>query len=143
MRNWLSRPLPAAAAAAAAGALVTLALTGGLSGSAPSRAHAYDAILRGTATAPAARAYARLSSQDAGTRVDLAVHGMQPTPGAVYELWCIGDGGTRVTAGTFRVDAAGRAHVRLTTAARLGEYERLSVQRHGTAGPVMTGSIEY
>jgi hypothetical protein len=41
------------------------------------------------------------------------------------------------------VDSSGRAHVRLTTAARLGEYERLSVQRHGTAGPVMTGTVKY
>jgi hypothetical protein len=142
-RAWLSRPLPVAATAAALGALVPLAVSGAFSGSGAPGAHAYGASLRGTGAAPTARAYAHLSTEAAGTRVELWVRGMQPTPGAVYELWCIGRGGTKVSAGTFRVDASGRARVRLTTAARLGEYERLTVQRHGVAGPVMTGAIEY
>jgi Anti-sigma-K factor rskA/Putative zinc-finger len=146
VRGWLTRPLPVAAAAATAAALATLAVTAGLDGSDSSTAHAYDAWLRGSAAAPGARAYAKLSNQAAGTRVDLSVRGMRATPGAVYELWCVGRGGTRVSAGTFRVDGGGRARVRLTTAARLGEYDRLSVERLGAGSPgepVMAGSIEY
>lgn len=144
-RGWLSRPVPVAAGAAAAAVAATIAVTGAVGGSAPT-AHAFDASLRGSALSPGARADARLSSQSAGTRVDLRVRGMQPTPGAVYELWCVADNGTRVSAGTFRVDGSGRATVRLTTAARLGQYDRLSVERVGPgrpAGPVMTGSIAY
>jgi anti-sigma-K factor RskA len=146
LRGWLARPLPAAAAAAIVAVLVTLAVTGVLGGSGSTTAHSYGALLKGSAAAPGARAYATLSTQSAGTRVDLHVHGMQPTPGTVYELWCIGHDGDRVSAGTFRVDASGSARVRLTTAARLGEYERLSVERLEAGRPgrlVMAGSIEY
>jgi len=146
LRGWLTRPLPVAAGAAALAVVATLAVTALLGGSDSSTAHAYGALLRGSAAEPGARAYAKLSTQAAGTRVDLHVHGMQPTPGAVYELWCVDHDGDRVSAGTFRVDASGEARVRLTTAARLGEYERLSVERLGAGGPgqrVMAGSIEY
>jgi hypothetical protein len=51
-----------------------------------------------------------------------------------------------VSAGTFRVDAFGRASVRLATAARLGEYDRLTVERIAAGRPgqrVMAGAIEY
>jgi hypothetical protein len=146
VRARLARPLPIAAGAATLAVLATLAVTAGIGGSGSTTAHAYGALLRGSAAAPGARAYARLSTQAAGTRVDLRVRGMQPTPGTVYELWCLGRDGTRVSAGTFHVDGSGRASVRLTTAARLGEYDRLSVERVGAAPagqPVMAGSIEY
>jgi anti-sigma factor RsiW len=145
-RHWLTRPLPVAAAAATVAVLATLAFSARLSDSGSSSAHAYSASLRGLALAPDARAYARLSTQSAGTRVELHVRGMSPAPGAVYELWCVGRDGTRVSAGTFRVDRAGRASVRLTTGARLGEYDRLSVERiaqGGRGAPVMAGAIEY
>jgi anti-sigma factor RsiW len=145
LRGWIARPLPAACAAATIAVLATLAVTAALDGSGSTAAHHYGALLKGSAAAPGARAYATLSTQSAGTRVDLHVHGMQPTPGTVYELWCVGRKGTRVSAGTFRVDASGSARVRLTTAARLGEYERLSVERLGAGGGrlVLAGSIEY
>lgn len=142
LRRWLARPLPVAIGAAAAAALVTLAVTVGLGGSS-STAHAYDAWLRGPA---GERAYARLASEPDGTRVDLRVSGVTPTPGTVYELWCMGRDGSRVSAGTFRVDGSGRAAVRLTTAARLGEYDRLAVERLApghTGTRLMGGSIEY
>jgi hypothetical protein len=145
-RRWLTRPAPVGVGAATLAALVTLAVTAGLGGSDSSTAHAYRASLRGLALAPGARAYARLSTQPAGTRVELRIRGMSGRPGAVYELWCVGRDGSRVSAGTFRVDASGRASVRLTTGARLGEYDRLSVERiadGGRGAPVMAGSIEY
>ncbi|MEA2388843.1 MAG: hypothetical protein QOG41_1616 [Thermoleophilaceae bacterium] len=146
LRGWLSHPLPVAAAAAAAGVRVTLAVSGALGGSDSGARHAYDASLHGSAAAPGARAYARLTTQPTGTRVDLSVRGMQPTPGTVYELWCVDHDGTRVSAGTFRVDGTGRASVRLATAARLGEYDRLTVERLAAGEPgrrVMAGAIEY
>jgi len=145
-RRWLTRPIPVAAGAAVAAALVTLAVTAALNGSSTEPAHVYSASLRGSSIAPGARAYARLASETSGTHVQLYVHGLQPRPGAVYELWCIGDNGDRMSAGTFRVDSAGRADVNLTTAARLGEYHRLSVERTVARGPgqrVMAGSIAY
>jgi anti-sigma factor RsiW len=145
-RRWFTRPVPIAATAAAAAALVTIALTTGLQGSGPTSARAYSASLRGSALAPGAVAYARLTTRPEGTRVDLRVRGMSFVPGAVYELWCIDRNGGKVTAGTFRVDSSGRASVRLTTAARLGEYDRLSVERlvpSGQGGRVLAGSVEY
>jgi anti-sigma-K factor RskA len=146
LRTWLARPVPAAVMAAVAAALVTLAVSALLDGSEDSGARAYGARLHGLAAAPGARAYAKLTTQAAGTQVDLYVRGVRPAPGTSYELWCIGNDGTRVSAGTFRVDASGRAHVRMTTAARLGEYERLSVERLTPGQPgqrVMAGEIEY
>jgi anti-sigma-K factor RskA len=146
LRSWLSHPVPAAVTAAAAAALVTIAVSALLEGSDGSEARAYGARLHGSAAAPAARAYAKLRTQAAGTQVDLYVHGVRPAPGTSYELWCIGNDGNRVSAGTFRVDDSGRAHVRMTTAARIGEYERLSVERLAPGQPgqrVMTGEIEY
>jgi hypothetical protein len=146
LRAWLSRPIPAAATAAAGAALVTLAISGLLSDSDESTAHAYGASLHGSAAAPGARAYAKLTTQAAGTQVDLHVRGVRPAPGTSYELWCVGRDGSRVSAGTFRVDDTGRAHVYLTTAARIGEYDRLTVERLAAGQPgqrVMDGSIEY
>ena len=147
VRRWLARPLPVAAAAAATAALITLLVSSGLGGSTSSPAHTYSALLQGSAAAPGARAYAKLASVPSGTRVQLDVSGVRPEPGAVYQLWCLEDRGMRVSAGTFRIDQAGRANVQLTTAARLGEYHRLSVERSGPGPeggqPVLAGSIEY
>jgi anti-sigma factor RsiW len=146
LRSWLARPLPVAAAAAAAAVVVTLVVSAGLDSSSDPGDRTYSARLSGSPAAPAARAYAKLDSFSSGTSVHLYVKGVRPEAGAVYELWCIGDDGRKTSAGTFRVDGAGRADVRLTTAARLGEYERLSVERSSAAGSrqrVMAGSIEY
>ena len=101
---------------------------------------------RGLPPVPGAHATARLASFSAGTRVDLSVNGLTPAPDAVYELWCIRDDGTKMSAGTFRVDSSGRAIVHLTTAARLGDYHRLSVERtapRGSRTRVMAGQVEY
>jgi hypothetical protein len=85
-----------------------------------------------TATGPHVRggsAYATLRTLPTGTEVRLKVKGMPTGTPAVYEMWCVADDGTKVSAGTFRLDAAGRADVRLTAAARLGEYHRVSVEQ--------------
>ena len=146
LRAWLARPVPAAATAAVAAALATIAVSALLDGSDGYGPHAYGARLRGLAGAPGAHAYAKLRTHASGTQVDLSVKGVRPAPGISYELWCVGSDGSRVSAGTFRVDASGHAHVQMTTAARLGEYERLSVERLTPGQPgqrVLAGSIEY
>jgi anti-sigma-K factor RskA len=81
--------------------------------------------------------------------VKLNVRGLHGNPDTVYELWCLRDDGAKVSAGTFRTDAAGRADVSLTTAAIPGEYHRLGIERRSltpAGGPgtsVMTGEIQY
>jgi anti-sigma-K factor RskA len=85
----------------------------------------------------------------AGTHVGLHVRGLRGSPGTVYELWCLRDDGAKVSAGTFRTDASGRADVNLTTAAVPDEYHRLSVERKaptatvGAGQAVMAGEIQY
>jgi putative zinc finger protein/anti-sigma-K factor RskA len=143
-----ARPLPAALAAAIAGAAIALAVNAGLDvgGSAPAKV--YGAHLHGAAgpAGPKPYAYARLSSFDAGTRVKLRVSGLRPAPGVVYELWCVYPNGSKVSGGTFRVGSDGRAELSMTTAARVGDYNRLSVERRASGHrgePVMAGDISY
>jgi hypothetical protein len=71
-----------------------------------------------------------------------------PRPGTVYELWCIGDDGSKISAGTFRVDSRGHAYATLTTAAIPGTYHRMSIERRTSADAasgerVMAGEIQY
>jgi hypothetical protein len=125
----------AAAVAVTAGALV---LSGALSSSDDEEAfgHVY---LRGGGAA----AEADLRAVREGTRVDLSVTGMPPGPTPVYELWCIPDKGRWISGGTFRVDARGRAHVRLTSAARPGDYERIVITRGPRGARVLDGGVVY
>ena len=139
----LSRPLPAAIAGAAAAAAVTAVLIV-LPGSSQNGATSeqYQASLAGSQAAPGATASARLMVLSSGTRVRLSVRGLHGSPSAVYELWCIRDDGQKVSAGTFRTDAAGRADVNLTTAAVPGEYQRLGIERKPGVS-VMAGEIQF
>jgi anti-sigma-K factor RskA/putative zinc finger protein len=139
----LSRPLPAAIAGAVAAAAVTAALIALPGNSNPAgAAEQYQASLAGSPAAPGATASARLKVLSSGTRVRLSVRGLHGAPSAVYELWCIRDDGQKVSAGTFRTDAAGRADVNLTTAAVPGEYQRLGVERKPGVS-VMAGEIQF
>jgi hypothetical protein len=112
-------------------------------------ADTYQARLTGLAPVPAARASAKLESTGSGTSVHLDVRNLRsPRPGTVYELWCIGDDGTKISAGTFRVDSKGHAYAVLTTAAIPGTYHRMSIERRTSARavrgePVMAGEIQY
>src|SRR4051794_11905468 len=136
----LARPLPAAIAGAVAAAAVTAALIALPGGSQDSEL--YQASLAGSSAAPGATASAHLKVLDEGTRVNLRVRGLRGSPGAVYELWCIRDDGQKVSAGTFRTDASGRADVNLTTAAVPGEYNKLGVERKPGVS-VMAGEIQF
>jgi hypothetical protein len=67
-------------------------------------------------------------------------------PGAVYELWCVYPDGSKVSAGTFRADSTGHARASMTTAARVGDYHRLTVEqrRPGASGQrLLAGDIAY
>jgi len=146
LRSRLVRPLPAALTGALAAAAVAVALTAIPGGTDDANAELYSASLHGTAAAPTATAEAYLKVISSGTKVKLEVRGLRGTPNSVYELWCLRDDGGKVSAGTFRTDASGRADVNLTTAAVPGEYHRLGIERrlsNRPGEPVMAGEIEY
>ena len=136
-----SRPLPAALAGAVAAAAVTAAIIV-LPGSSHTGGELYQASLAGSPAAPGATASAHLKVLETGTHVNLAVRGLRGNPGSVYELWCIRDDGQKVSAGTFRTDASGRANVNLTTAAIPGEYQKLGIERKPGVN-VMAGQIQF
>ena len=71
----------------------------------------------------------------------LWVKGLAGDPEAVYEVRCDGDGKS-ASAGTFRVDRAGKAYVVLTTAARQGEYDRIRVVRRNPPGGQRAAVLE-
>ncbi|HYI18469.1 MAG TPA: zf-HC2 domain-containing protein [Solirubrobacteraceae bacterium] len=104
---------------------------GGEGGGAP----AYDLVLDG---ADGVSARADFEPNDGGTEVHLWVDGLPPGGKAVYEVLCERPGWS-AGAGTFRADAQGKAYVVLTTAARIGEYERIRIVRG--EDDVLTGSI--
>jgi hypothetical protein len=154
-RRRLRRRLPAprlprgralAVAAAVAGLLVgagatALALgTGGEEEYGDSAVAQYELRLTGDG---GATARAELEPERGGTEVHLWVSGLPPGAEAVYEVHCE-RAGWSASAGTFRADARGRAYVVLTTAARVGEYERIRVVRRGEDGgaPVLTGEVQ-
>lgn len=157
LRRWLARPLPAAGLAALAAAALTFGATRALDGGDGAGGHkSYGAHLHAVAggapghgrdPAPAEKpyAYARLSSSESGTQVKLEASGLE-VPGAVYELWCVYPDGSKVSAGTFRADGAGRAEASMTTAARVGDYHHLAVERRLPGRDderVLAGDISY
>jgi anti-sigma factor RsiW len=131
--------LAAALAGAALGAGTTaLALSVGGGGGEP--AGNYAVALTGN---QGASARAELQPGRGGTEVHLWVKGLPPGQEAVYEVRCEGSDWS-ASAGTFRADARGRAYVVLTTAARIGEYERIRVIRRSKPrdADVMSGEIQ-
>jgi anti-sigma-K factor RskA len=151
-RHWLV-PALAAAACALAGIAAYALLTGdddnGGGDTPPSaeQPRVYRVALDGDRAAPAASGVARLYPGDTGTGVHLTVGGLRPER-YDYELWCVRDDGWKMSAGTFRVDAHGRADVELTTAAKPDQYDAISIQARpagrgaGAAGPrVMVGRL--
>jgi len=147
--RWLA-PALAAAACAAVAAFAIVSFTGD-DGTDPGptaagQARVYRVGLTGAGPAPAAAGEAKLYPGETGTGVHLAVSGLDPAA-YDYELWCVRDDGWKISAGTFRVDARGKADVSLTTAAKPNEYDSLSIQARprgsdASRGPrVLTGRI--
>ena len=137
----VTRPRAAFAAAlagAALGAGITALAIGGGDDATP--AAQYSLRLTG---ATGASARAQLEPARGGTEVHMWVKGLPPGAEAVYEVRCERSGWS-ASAGTFRADARGRAYVVLTTAARIGEYERIRVvRRSDPADPdVMSAEIQ-
>jgi len=114
--------LPAAAALAAVVVAVVLALGGG-----EEDTPGFEVALRPVA-GETGSGRAVLSSADAGIKMRLWVSGLPRDPGIVYEVQCDAPGWS-ASAGTFRVDAHGRAYVELNTAARRGEYDAIRIVR--------------
>jgi anti-sigma-K factor RskA len=137
------RPLLRLAAVAAA---LVVALVGGVVVSQlGDRGQAVELAL---APAPghAGRATAKLRQAGDGVQVDMEVSGLAPNQGAsVYECWFVGPGDTlerpnRVSAGTFRVGADGRATLRMHSAADLRRFPVMGVTLEDDGGdPRRTG----
>lgn len=127
-----------AGALAAAAAIAVAALVIVLSGD---DEEAYARASLGGASG--ARAYARLESVPAGTRVSLKAHELGGAPGNRYELWCIAVDGRWVSGGSFRAPG-GEAEVVLTAAVGAGEYHRIVVTPEGRRTPtLMRGKLQY
>ncbi len=123
---------------AVAVAAVAILLSGALSSSQEDEAFGHVDLRGGGATA---EAYLRAVRE--GTRVDLSVRGLPSGSTPMYQLWCIPDTGRWISGGTFRVDAHGRAHVRLTSAAKPGDYERIVITRGERGASVLAGGVVY
>jgi hypothetical protein len=137
--GWLTRGRALAAGAVAglaigAGATALVLHDGG--GGAAQRSWALS--LKGTG---GASGDAELAPGRGGTEVDLWVRGLPPGADTVYEVRCERPGWS-ASAGTFRADPRGRAHVVLTTAARIGEYESIRIVRRPEDTLVLTGRLD-
>ena len=152
--RWLVPSLAAAACAVIAAVAVVAfhdgdtGTGGGDAGATAQQARVYRVAMTGAGPSPAAAGEAKLYPGDTGTGVHLEVSGLKPNA-YDYELWCVRDDGWKISAGTFRVDANGRADVNLTTAAKPSEYDGLSIQARpsGAASDsrgvrVLTGRIK-
>jgi Putative zinc-finger len=128
----------AAVAGAALGAAITaIAIGGDDDTTTPAQ---YRLQLTG---ASGASARAELEPGRGGTELHLWVKGLPPGAEAVYEVRCERRGWS-ASAGSFRADSRGRAYVVLTTAARVGEYERIRVVRRSEPrdADVMSGEVQ-
>ena len=140
--EW-TRPRVAIASALIAAVLAVTATALVTRDQQPASSRQYVVALRAGAAAPKAKAGIALYRVHGGTGVHLWAKGLQPGSKRVYEMLC-GNEKWTTSAGTFRADAHGRVNVRLTTAARVGEYDRVSVvtkERDGTMSDVLTGRL--
>ena len=129
--------LAAALAGAALGAGATAIAVTVAGDDAPPAAQ-YALVLTGT---EGASARAELKPGRGGTEVHMWVKGLPPGSDAVYEVRCERSGWS-ASAGTFRADARGHAYVVLSTAARIGEYERIRVVRRADDDVVLAGDVQ-
>ena len=141
--EW-TRPRVAAVSAllAAALAVSVMSLAGGGDGSQRTSRN-YIVALKPGPEHPRAKAHIALYRVGNGTGVHLWASGLQPGSMKVYEMLCESKHWS-ASAGTFRADANGKIEVKLTTAARVGEYDRVRVvtkDRDGHMSDVLTGRL--
>jgi anti-sigma factor RsiW len=134
-RGWRRRALGLTAAgfAAAAVAVGAVTLAGGGNEVATAPDHGYLTLRTTSASVSGATARAELEQAPNGTVMHLWVSGLPSDQAAVYEVHCDAPAWS-ASAGTFRVDAHGRAAVVLTTAARRGQYDRIRIMRRTPSG---------
>jgi anti-sigma-K factor RskA len=143
--RWRRTPVLAAAAGIAAALLLALVVL--LSGSGEDSAYATsDLRSPRAAEGPAAKAW--LTVVDAGTHVSFQAKRL--SGGDMYELWCVRPDGTRVSGGTFKARADGRASAELTAAVSPGDYHEIVVTRLPAGAPegargrmVLQGELKY
>jgi anti-sigma-K factor RskA len=133
---------------AAVAAALVIALVGGVVVSqfgGGGRGEVIELALAASAGQPG-RATAELRRVEDGVVVDMEVSGLAPNQAdSVYECWFVGPGDTleqpnRVSAGTFRVGADGRASLRLHSAADLRRFPVMGVTLEKDRGnPTRTG----
>jgi hypothetical protein len=132
--GWLRRPRRplaiaavglACAAVGAGAAVLAVGGSGDEQGSMPN----YQVVMQPTAAIPGANARAALERVPGGTTVLLWARGLPGNSDTVYEVVC-DKGNYSLSAGTFRADREGRANITLTTAMRIGDYDRIRVVRH-------------
>lgn len=142
--RWRRVPVLAAASGVAAALLVGLVALLLVGKDAGDTAYA-SSSMKGRAAAPQARAYAKLTSVDAGTHVSL--HARSLGRGEAYELWCVRTDGRWVSGGTFKAGADGGAAAELTAAVSPGDYHRIVVTRDAPGAergaPVLGGKLTY
>jgi anti-sigma-K factor RskA len=142
--RWRRVPVLAAASGIAAALLVGLVVLL-IGGEAEDTAYAW-ASMKGRGAAADSRAYARLTSVDAGTRVSLQARRL-PGKGDQFELWCVRTDGRWVSGGTFKSRADGRAAAELTAAVTPGNYHQIVVTTLGAGPepgtPVLRGKLNY
>jgi len=139
-----TRPRVAFVSAVLAAAVAVGAMSALDRGDEPQRASRnYIVALKPGPAAPDAKAHISLYRVRGGTGVHLWASGLQPGSMKVYEMLCESKHWS-ASAGTFRADANGKISVKLTTAARVGEYDRVRVVtkgRDGTTTDVLTGRL--
>jgi anti-sigma-K factor RskA len=131
---------------AAVAAAVVIALVGGVVVSqSGGRGEVTELVLAASAGQPG-RATAELRQVEDGVVIDMEVTGLAPNQAdSVYECWFVGPGDTleqpnRVSAGTFRVGADGRASLRLHSAVDLRRFPVMGVTLEKDRGnPSRTG----
>jgi anti-sigma-K factor RskA len=143
--RWRRVPVLAAASGIAAALIVALVvLLIGAEGE--DSAYAWSS-LKGRGAAADSRAYARLTSVDAGTQVSLQARGLPAGKPDQFELWCVRADGRWVSGGTFKSRRDGRAAAELTAAVTPGNYHLIVVTTLGAGPepgtPVMRGKLHY
>ena len=146
--RWRRAPVLAAAAGIAAALLVALVAL--LAGGGNDDSVYATSDLHGHGPTAEATGKAWLAAVDAGTRVSLRARRLPGRRGDVYELWCVRPDRTRISGGTFKAGANGRAAAVLTAGVAPGDYHLIVITRlaagapEGSRGPmVLRGQLEY